>query len=39
MKVLSLFSGDGGLYLGMIQAGYTVGWANQIDENIYLIHI
>lgn len=33
MKVLSLFSGAGGLDLGLIQAGNTVIWANDIDAN------
>ena len=28
MKVVSLFSGCGGLDLGFIQAGYEVIWAN-----------
>lgn len=33
MTIISLFSGAGGLDLGMIQAGNTVVWANDIDEN------
>ena len=31
MKVVSLFSGAGGLDLGLIQAGHEVIWANDID--------
>ena len=33
MKILSLFSGAGGLDLGLIQAGNAVIWANDIDQN------
>lgn len=33
MIILSLFSGAGGLDLGLIQAGNTVCWANDIDKN------
>ena len=33
MKVISLFSGAGGLDLGLIQAGNQVIWANDIDKN------
>ena len=33
MKVLSLFSGAGGLDLGMIQAGNKIVWANDIDKD------
>lgn len=33
MRVLSLFSGAGGLDLGLIQAGNTIVWANDIDSN------
>ena len=33
MKVLSLFSGAGGLDLGLIQAGNQVIWANDIDKD------
>lgn len=31
MRIVSLFSGAGGLDLGMIQAGNSVVWANDID--------
>lgn len=33
MKIISLFSGAGGLDLGLIQAGNDVIWANDIDAN------
>lgn len=33
MKIISLFSGAGGLDLGLIQAGNTVLWANDIDKD------
>jgi DNA (cytosine-5)-methyltransferase 1 len=33
VKVVSLFSGAGGLDLGLIQAGHEVVWANDIDPD------
>lgn len=33
MKILSLFSGAGGLDLGLVQAGNEIIWANDIDKN------
>jgi len=33
MTIVSLFSGAGGLDLGMVQAGNTIVWANDIDED------
>lgn len=32
MKVVSLFSGAGGLDLGFVQAGHEIIWANDIDR-------
>jgi DNA (cytosine-5)-methyltransferase 1 len=33
VNIVSLFSGTGGLDLGLIQSGNTVVWANDIDED------
>ena len=33
MKIISLFSGAGGLDLGLIQAGHKIIWANDIDKD------
>lgn len=33
MKIISLFSGAGGLDLGLIRAGHRVVWANDIDAD------
>lgn len=33
MRVISLFSGAGGLDLGLIQAGHEIVWANDIDKD------
>jgi DNA (cytosine-5)-methyltransferase 1 len=33
MRIVSLFSGAGGLDLGFIQAGHRIVWANDIDED------
>lgn len=35
MKVISLFSGCGGLDLGFIKAGFNVVWANEYDKTIW----
>lgn len=32
MKVISLFSGCGGLDLGFVKAGFDVVWANDFDK-------
>ncbi len=34
-KIVSLFSGAGGLDLGFKQAGYDVIWANEFDKDIW----
>lgn len=34
MRIISLFSGAGGLDLGLIQAGNDVVWANDIDKTL-----
>lgn len=33
LKIISLFSGAGGLDLGLIQAGHEIVWANDIDPD------
>jgi DNA (cytosine-5)-methyltransferase 1 len=33
MKIISLFSGAGGLDLGLAKAGHEIAWANDIDKN------
>jgi len=33
MKIVSLFSGAGGLDLGLIKSGHEIIWANDIDKN------
>ncbi|MCU0094660.1 DNA cytosine methyltransferase [Bacillus sp. OR9] len=33
MKVISLFSGAGGMDLGFIQAGHEIIWANDLYED------
>lgn len=39
MKIISLFSGAGGLDLGLIQAGNQVIWANDIDKDAVATYI
>ena len=34
MKIISLFSGCGGLDLGFKKAGFKIIWANENDKNI-----
>lgn len=33
MRIVSLFSGAGGLDLGLIQAGHEIVWANDFDKD------
>lgn len=35
LKVVSLFSGCGGLDLGFEKAGYKIIWANEFDKDIW----
>ncbi len=35
MKILSLFSGAGGLDLGFKNAGFKIAWANEFDKKIW----
>lgn len=35
MKVVSFFSGAGGLDLGFEQAGFNIVWANEYDKEIW----
>ena len=39
MKVVSLFSGCGGLDLGFEKAGFEVVWANEYDKTIHATYI
>ncbi|MBR8730143.1 Modification methylase HaeIII [Porphyromonas levii] len=38
MKVVSLFSGAGGLDLGFTRAGFDVIWANEYDKDIWMTY-
>ena len=33
MRIISLFSGAGGLDLGLMQAGHEIAWANDVDKD------
>ena len=35
LKIVSLFSGAGGLDLGFEQAGFDITWANEFDKSIW----
>lgn len=35
MKIVSFFSGAGGLDLGFQQAGFDIIWANEYDKEIW----
>ena len=39
MKIVSLFSGAGGLDLGLIQAGNEIIWANDIDKDAVATYV
>jgi DNA (cytosine-5)-methyltransferase 1 len=39
MKIVSLFSGAGGLDLGLIQAGHEIIWANDNDKDCELTYV
>lgn len=39
MKIISLFSGAGGLDLGFSQAGFNIVWANEFDKEIWDTYI
>lgn len=38
MKIVSLFSGAGGMDLGFKKAGFDIIWANEFDKNIWATH-